>query len=168
MSDATLPLTQSQYQLLQKIPGSHVLFDGTDFPKLPNPGPSPLIFDLIFTSQDKITQLQKALGAYVKVYNGKGVDYLTSPATKTRAIAELTAWSNNVLHTPTTVAGVASNIAAYNFYPGNQAKTLLSSGQVKTALQSQSQWLLSKGTIKSMPDLSTCIYPDFVNALPSL
>jgi ABC-type nitrate/sulfonate/bicarbonate transport system substrate-binding protein len=163
---AVIPLIENRYALLKQGVDAHIMFEATQFDQQPNPVQRPLIFDFIVASQDTLDANHDAYGGLVKVFNETAINYVTESSTKEKAVGELVDWSTNVIKNPTTADAVEKKIATYTFYkPVSKLQELISSGTLLNELQNQAEFLVKIGQSKSVPDFSTVLVTDFMQAL---
>ena len=161
--DAVVPATIDTQSLVAQTPGSHVLFSGDQFTASPNPSPNPFaIYDLVVTSTAFANAHPALLTKLIQVFHEKVTPYVSDHFTS--AATDILNWQTNVVKATVTLAQVEAGLKGYDFYSIPQVQQIMAGGLLKTSLTSVSQYLVSAKLLPSVPDLSTLIDPQYVNA----
>lgn len=162
--DAVVPITINTHSILSQRPGSKILFDGSDFTKPPNPSSAPFaIYDLLVTNESTISSHSKELVKLMEVFHTKIPTYVSH--NQAQAVDDIYAWQTSVVKAHVTKTQIQVGLSGYQFYDVAQVKQVVVGGELAASLSSIVDYLISIGSLKSRPNLSTLIDTKLVGSL---
>ena len=147
--DAVISSANGTVLIQNNAPGTHVVFDGTDF-DAKDAYSSP---DVIIATREAVENNSEGITKFLTAYHESGIGFLTDPATKADAIKAIQDYMASVGAGVDDVESTKKSSDAIEFYSLKEAKDLLTSEDFSKAIEKQVQFWLDAGVIKKAPDV---------------
>ena len=151
--DAVVSSSNGAVLIQKNAPGTHVLFDGTDFDAADHFS-SP---DVIIATREALERNPEGIAKFVKAYHEMGIGYLKDAGTRGDAIDEIQSYLESVGAGVDSRELTVATVDATKWFDLDEAIKELKSDEFLAAVKGQAQFWLDSGVIKSMPDIEGAI-----------
>lgn len=157
--DAVVPLATARRTIIEGLPGSNVIVDGSELPQRTRPS----IMDVLMTTRPYIDANKDKLVELVKAFHGPTISMLRNENDK--VVNEMVRWQAGMGRTDVTAKDVAETLNGYFYFDTDEIKQAFSRGILERALTAQSEFLLSIGQIENRPDIGELVDDEIVNLI---
>lgn len=159
--DAVVPSVNGRFYLMNTDKTAREVFTHKDFGVEPNPQ-SFINYDLFVTTEKALDAQRDNLRKFLAAYHGKAVPYLKDAGTRDMAIASITEYVNTAQKNPTDPAIMTQMIDNSGFYDSGEIKQVMTSPDLREAMEYQVKFFMDLGKISSAPDLDRALVTDLV------
>jgi NitT/TauT family transport system substrate-binding protein len=151
--DAVISSANGTVLIQENAPGTHVLFDGTDFDE-EDAYSSP---DVIIATRDAVENNPEGIARFLTAYHESGIAFLTDSATRAEAIDAIKNYMESVGAGVDDIESTEASVDAIDFYNLEESRALLASDGFMDAINKQVDFWLAAGVFTSAPDLSGAV-----------
>jgi len=159
--DAVVPSVNGRFYLMSTDKTAREIFTHKDFGSDPNPQKF-INYDLFVTTEKVVEGQADNLKKFLAAYHGKAVPYLKGKDTREKAISSITEYINTAQKNPTDPSIMTQIIDNSGFYDRDEVKTVMTSPDLREAMEYQIKFFMDLGKIKSAPDLDKAIVTDLL------
>lgn len=159
--DAVVPSVNGRFYLMSTDKTAREVFTHKDFGADPNPQTF-INYDLFVTTEKVVNTQADNLKKFLAAYHGKAVPYLTDAGTREKAISSITEYINTAQKNPTDPTIMSQIIDNSGFYDRNEVRQVMSSPDLREAMEYQIKFFTDLGKISKTPNLDNAIVTDLV------
>ena len=157
--DATVPLATSRKLIYDALPDAALLAEGSAMPIDARPS----IMDVFMSTQENIDAKEAAYVEVVRAFHDQAVGMLRNDNAGT--VDRMIEWQSGMGRAGVTAADVEPLLNGYFYFDTAEIKDVFAKGQLKSALQVQSEFLVANDRIGGMPDLDALVSDQIVTQI---